>query len=408
MRRQVLKTKNKAADSTLKSDKEGKTAACFLCGDNSQQQITRYGYWKECEKSFLQKHCPSNVENIVFDTILYKKHQIEASRYHSKVGYVPKWKKKEIDKKNLKCMFKNCIVTQKLKHPSFASPNVICSALNIDPRDYETVNLCSLHYSAIYRELHPILPCSYCNAKPHAGSVFNRHSPNASLACNYLNEVHNNDILIKQDDVICYDCYLLHLTIVKYSEKDDKVGSNEELKQQMEELKGQFKNEENDPVKKTIIHTVLHVSSNLLNDRAILLPDASRVFKLFIKLDDNLSDQDITNEASETLYLQLCDRTIKFSSKWLLNKLTLYLHQYMTSKCLHKKYGTLIYRKDGNLLNSLSWALGNCSCSNRADLPSKTQHNVHEFHVAPILEQAGSLINELIHNEIKKKPCSSS
>lgn len=33
----------------------------------------------------------------------------------------------------------------------------------------------------------------------------------------------------------------------------------------------------------------------------------------------------------------------------------------MEYKCIHMKFGTVIYRKEGDLLTSLSWALGTLS-----------------------------------------------
>ncbi len=55
--------------------------------------MTKYSNWKESEKSFLAKHC-DNLENIVPDTSICKKDQIEANRHHGTLGYIPKWKRK--------------------------------------------------------------------------------------------------------------------------------------------------------------------------------------------------------------------------------------------------------------------------------------------------------------------------
>ena len=58
------------------------------------------------------------------------------------------------------------------------------------------------------------------------------------------------------------------------------------------------------------------------------------------------------------LNLEVGESLVKFSSRWLLHQLTTYLHPYMEYKYVHKKYGTMLFRKGSDLLKSLSWALG--------------------------------------------------
>ena len=62
--------------------------------------------------------------------------------------------------------------------------------------------------------------------------------------------------------------------------------------------------------------------------------------------------------ASVELNLEVGDSTVKFSSRWMLNQLIIYLHPYMEYKCVHRKYGTMLFRRGGDLLTSLSLALG--------------------------------------------------
>ena len=102
--------------------------------------------------------------------------------------------------------------------------------------------------------------------------------------------------------------------------------------------------ETTDKVSKTILHTVLYVANELLNQRAMLLPHVSQVFlkEYFQSVPE---DTDYTLEGPEC--------TIKFSSKWLLEKLLAHLDLHMEYKCVHKKFGTLLYNKNRDLLVSL-------------------------------------------------------
>ena len=65
--------------------------------------------------------------------------------------------------------------------------------------------------------------------------------------------------------------------------------------------------------------------------------------------------------------LEGAEGTVTFSSKWLLRQLVGYLHTHMDYKCVHKKFGTILFKKKGDLLISLSWAL------DRSETPKYTE-----------------------------------
>ena len=115
---------------------------------------------------------------------------------------------------------------------------------------------------------------------------------------------------------------------------------------------------------------------------------------------------------SVDLDLDVGDSIIKFSSRWVLNQLMLYLNPYMECRCIHKKFGTILYRKNGNLLTSLSWALGSVTCdtSISQNVNDNFEFSINatpESHKALVLKQAGQIMNELIQNEIKRNECTS-
>ena len=61
---------------------------------------------------------------------------------------------------------------------------------------------------------------------------------------------------------------------------------------------------------------------------------------------------------SVELNLEVGEGTVQISLRWLLNQLIVYLSPYMLYKCVHMKFGTILYCKEVDLLTSLSWALG--------------------------------------------------
>ena len=72
----------------------------------------------------------------------------------------------------------------------------------------------------------------------------------------------------------------------------------------------------------------------------------------------------------------------------------------MDFKCVHKKFGTILYKRGGNLLTSLSWALG-ANAQRQADslyIHSKKQTT----HFGDTLNHSAELLNDLLHDEIRK------
>ena len=94
------------------------------------------------------------------------------------------------------------------------------------------------------------------------------------------------------------------------------------------------------------------MAHKLENERAVILPDVSKIFRTqYLAADSNPVNEHTTLESSE--------RTVNVSSKWLMRQLTVHLYPHIASKCVHKKFGTLIYKRGGgDLSTSLSWALG--------------------------------------------------
>ena len=163
-----------------------------------------------------------------------------------------------------------------------------------------------------------------------------------------------------------------------------------------------YKDYSTDLLTKAVLKAVLHVSEHLLHQKAVLLPDVCHDF---------LEAFGITHYggiASVDLRLEMGDSTVQFSSRWLLHQLIIYLHPYLQYKCIHMKFGTVLFRKGGDLLVSLSWALGVSSASHKAqmetlDYTSFTSKTTGQQHQQSILLQAGNVVNDLLHDEIRRQ-----
>ena len=95
------------------------------------------------------------------------------------------------------------------------------------------------------------------------------------------------------------------------------------------------------------------MAEHLIHQKAVLLPWVCNVFL------DTHSQALAGSKPTPSPILEVGESTVKFSSRWLLNQLILYLNQHMSYKCIHKRFGTILYRKEGDILTSLSWALSN-------------------------------------------------
>ena len=142
---------------------------------------------------------------------------------------------------------------------------------------------------------------------------------------------------------------------------------------------------------KAILFTVISAAKILQSNRALLLPHAVAIF------------QDYPAQGGEDYdtLLELGDSTIKFSARWLLNQLITYLQPYMSYKCVFKRIGTLLYPCDGDLIKCLSLALYQSSprdLSKSFECADISQPR----DVTSVLNEAGSVINDIIHNEVRK------
>ena len=95
--------------------------------------------------------------------------------------------------------------------------------------------------------------------------------------------------------------------------------------------------------------------------------------------------------------LEVGDSNVQFSSRWLLHQLITFLDVYMMHKRIHMKFGTVLFRKGGDILTVLSWALSTTSSTNQY-LEMQCQ-NPDAYKT---LKEASIIVNNLIHEEIKK------
>ena len=58
---------------------------------------------------------------------------------------------------------------------------------------------------------------------------------------------------------------------------------------------------------------------------------------------------------------------MKYTTRWIINQIILHLQSFINYKCVHRKFGTIIFRKGGDILTSLSWAIGRMQLKDSED-----------------------------------------
>ena len=125
-----------------------------------------------------------------------------------------------------------------------------------------------------------------------------------------------------------------------------------------------------------------------MNHKALLLPWVCRIF-LGTYTESHASSN---SEPTSELVLEVGESSVKFKAQWLLNQLIIHLHQYMSYRCM--------YRRGGDLLTSLSWALSNSHLHSETATICATDTN-NKVTNKLLLQQASHILDRLTIREQK-------
>ena len=216
------------------------------------------------------------------------------------------------------------------------------------------------------------------------------------------------DGILSSDSKVCKQCYDFHRRVLHLHNSpqstpvlalDDIVA---QLEGKVEQLEGN-KNElisDKEYLEWVVCKVTLKLVKTLQQDEAMLLPELhSHFYDVVSKTIQNVPN------------VQKSPKTSLPTNRWLLSSISNYLQDNLGIVCKHKRYGTLLYRKNGDLLKAHSKALGNahkhckipaysrqeCSSVFSVDLgeckPTEiTQHNIL---------QACTVLNTSINKKIK-------
>ena len=217
------------------------------------------------------------------------------------------------------------------------------------------------------------------------GKYFNRHSPDAETISSIIR------IGLTCDDVLCFICYKAHSTPLSEIEHEADTLENQ-LASDIE--KWLFIQQCATHLNKSILEAVIFIAYHLKQNKALFLSSAS------IILTESYTGSKVTSNSSAiNLNLETDDSTTKFNSCWLLNSLIINLNAYLEFKCVHRQFGTMLYRRNGDILTSLSWALGASTVTHEGN--STDCSGPSHLSKEKLLHQSAQVINDLLHKKIK-------
>ena len=231
---------------------------CFLCGRVGGYML-RFERWTEKERAYVLHHLelppPKNA-------VTCKKDKLEARRHCNDNSHIPKWKKQINDEQTYSYIHPNCKATSKedrIIHSPFTE-DTIKAYLDLHTIPHQQpYTMCRKHYYYVYNAIHRPVICASCGAKPKAGHRFDRHSPDTYHISRLL-QTTDTEVKLTKDDYICYNCYKIHLSILKNVKL-----SNDFLEEKIRSWLSTYHDTSTDRLTKSILRAVLVVSDNLLH-----------------------------------------------------------------------------------------------------------------------------------------------
>ena len=186
-------------------------------------------------------------------------------------------------------------------------------------------------------------------AQPSCGislrHTITRPCPNAAIIQERLTKTTGFNGTLLSEDRVCFACYKSHLVILQ---EEKKISRDSDLQSLIEEVRQKTCQPTTlQEVSNLAMNaTIAHVGKELLQQRAILLPDVHDFFSEYQNTILKASNIEHEEEATNTV-----------TSQWVLSNLTTALQHHLVYACRVKKYGTILYRHDTDLTLLLQQSL---------------------------------------------------
>ena len=263
-----------------------------------------------------------------------------------------------------------------------------------------SVGLCTEHYHQMYSLLHPPQPCASCGGKPERGESFSRRCPAPDVINAHLNNLTCELRTLTTESCICLPCYKYCNNIIQQLQSTCTSSKpvtpplssiDKQLSGRIDALQsiGAQNLTTSDYIALLGCLSAQRVAEQLKNDEALLLPVVYREFV----------DQ-IGNQVTQSPGICITDDEIpRF-----LSRLHMHLGPLLEVHCKHRRYGSVLFRQNGDLVKAVSAALGR-SQTIQKHLGQQKEDSQPVQLEQPTLEQkvevVSSHINDRLHKQAK-------
>ena len=314
---------------------------CTLCKRSSPQLSTPMTWRNEKAKVFAKTLGISEGQAIC------RACRQEIPRLLENPRLIPRWKKET--KKG--CYVPGCCKMSYCETDMVSADelsNILGISVCIVPKP---TPLCKSHYHTVYNHRKPAQTnCSTC-ATSLKGCI-TRSCPDPLLIQRHLQEKTGFEETLCTGSKVCYACYKSQLQVINQNE----VRNDSSLSDVIMKLKESLSSPDLsciESIKKYAMGcTAVHVGEVLLKEEAMLLPAAHDVFAK------------VASKCIESTGMTFCGSVKALATaRHILSYLTIVLEHHLSYVCEVKRYGTLLYRRDGNLFHALTCALHKPQCS---------------------------------------------
>ena len=336
---------------------ENQGNTCALCNSQSAKVSTPYTWKNERAQLVARSLCLSS------DQTVCQACRGDIRRLIQNPDHVPRWTRQ---KTHTQCCVPGCKETL-FTQTQIVSEEQISLALGISitPPIPIPTPLCKGHYHTIYKSLQPTQShCPTCGSSLKGTSV--RTCPDPGRVQEYLSKNTGYEGVIGKECKVCFACYRSHLQILKdvkaISTDSDLSALINALKLTLTPAKGI--NSIDNAVEHSLTLTAIYVGDIILRNEAILLPQVHETFSTFAIDTLSTSNLEWVGEPKGLV-----------TARCILSNLTATLQHHLSYVCKVKKYGTLLYRSNGDSLHALTCSLhksykketictsDNCTCS---------------------------------------------
>ena len=200
--------------------------------------------------------------------------------------------------------------------------------------------LCKHHYHLVYNLLQPTQTnCRVCDiCLKHTQS---RLCPQPDVIEAHLRDTVGFEGHITSADKVCNSCYKSHLVVLQESQTISRDSDLQRLINTFEQASTEADRitSVSELLQAALITTTIQVGNKPLAREVILLPTVHNQF------------QSYTTELAAASNQQ--GSVVSVSAMWVLSGLAANLQHHMTYSCMIRKYGTLLYRSNTDLIPSL-------------------------------------------------------